>query len=88
MTDEGDRTPEAPNTPDGYFNVPEGKGNVTFLNEDGIPLTAEQWEARIQRRAGESTRPGLTRPTASPQPPVFVCPCRLRGAGRRGAQLL
>ena len=34
-----------------YFSWPEGEGSVTFLDEEGNPLSVEEWHERMERKA-------------------------------------
>ncbi|PLS84280.1 MAG: hypothetical protein CYG60_18795 [Actinobacteria bacterium] len=38
-------------TPDGYFGWPEGQDSVQFLDENGKPLTREEWDRRMAQKA-------------------------------------
>lgn len=62
-----DRNPEKdrnPETPDGYFNTPEGRGVVSFLDDDGKEMTydelQEYWKQKEKRLAKEGRRPNVT----------------------------
>ncbi len=48
MTD--DRNPGREPTPDGYFNFYKGKGNVSFLDENGRLMTVEEFEVHIEQK--------------------------------------
>ncbi len=37
-----------PDTPDGYFGWPEGQDSVQFLDDDGNPMTTEEWRKHIE----------------------------------------
>ncbi len=65
MTEE-DRNPVREPTPDGYFGWPEGQDAVQFLDEDGKPMTREEWDELMAEKArkrkakgkeGEGNRP-------------------------------
>ena len=48
-----DRNPEKdrhPETPDGYFGWPEGYGNVEFLDDDGKPMSREEWLEYLEEK--------------------------------------
>ena len=49
--DHGPPDPTGP--PDGYHAVPEGYGNVEFLDEDGRPMSRQEWLKLIEDEADE-----------------------------------
>ena len=51
MTDEREPRYE---TPDGYFNFPEGYGQVVFHDDDGKPMTPEQFDSYLERKRREA----------------------------------
>ncbi len=46
-----DRDPGREPTPDGYFGWPEGQDSVQFLDEDGKPMTREEWDEIMAEKA-------------------------------------
>ncbi len=48
---EDDRNPGREPTPDGYFGWPEGQDSVQFLDENGKPMTREEWDRRMAEKA-------------------------------------
>ena len=52
-TIDDDRNPDKdrhPSTPDGYFNFPEGRGQVVFLDDDGRPMTPDEFDAYLEEK--------------------------------------
>ena len=54
MTDERDRNPEKDQHPedDGYFGWPPGYNVVQFLDDDGRPMSYEEWLAYLEEKKG------------------------------------
>ena len=49
--DHGLSDPTGP--PDGYHAVPEGRGQVVFLDDDGRPMSREEWLAYLEEKRRE-----------------------------------
>ena len=52
MDDERERNPEKDRNPvdDGYFGWPPGYGVVQFLDDDGKPMTHEEWLEYLEEK--------------------------------------
>ena len=59
----------SPDTPDGYFNTPEGPNVVVFKGPNGEDLNDEEWHAYLVEKEKRLAREGRPDPSEAPPEP-------------------